>query len=389
VPARSLHVSHTGILGGAERSLLTLLGALDPSRIAGVACPDGDLADAVRDRGLPLHRIRGTTASLRLHPVQTPRALADIARTGVSVATIAASCGATALHANSVRAGLATAVAARRGAGPAVIHVRDVLPEGAATRAIARAVVSQPGAVVCISDYVARRFAPGGRCRLPLTVVPNAVDLERFDPALADRRATRAKLGLAPDAPVLAIVGQITRWKGHDTAVRALEIARRTYPGACLLIVGSVKFDATGTRFGNRAFLVELEQLVGALGLRDAVRFMGEREDVPEILGALDALLVPSTGEPFGRTVIEAMAMQAPVIATEDGGPAEIVEHGLTGLLAPARDPLRWAEAIITVLGDPEAARARARRARAVAVERFGADRHARAMADILDGAAR
>ena len=81
--------------------------------------------------------------------------------------------------------------------------------------------------------------------------------------------------------------------------------------------------------------------------------------------------------------------MQAPVIATEDGGPAEIVEHGLTGLLAPARDPLRWAEAIITVLGDPEAARARARRARAVAVERFGADRHARAMADILDGAAR
>lgn len=387
--ARVLHVSHTGILGGAERSLLTLLDALDRSRIAGVACPDGALADALRDRRLPVHRIRGTTASLRVHPVRTPIAIAEIIQTGVSLSAIAKRCAATVVHANSVRAGLATAVAARWGAPPSVIHVRDVLPPGPAARAITRAVVAQPGAVVCISHYVARRFAADGRCRLPVSVVPNAVDLARFDPVRADRGATRAQLALPADAPVLAIVGQITPWKGHDTAVRALHVVRRTHPAARLLIVGDVKFDAPATRLRNRSYLAELRQLVDALGLGDAVRFTGERQDVAEILGAVDALLVPSVAEPFGRTVIEAMAMGAPVIATDLGGPAEIIEHGVTGLLAPPGEPARWAEAVNRVLADPDGARARTACGRAVAVESFGANRHARAMAAILDGAAR
>jgi glycosyltransferase involved in cell wall biosynthesis len=164
---------------------------------------------------------------------------------------------------------------------------------------------------------------------------------------------------------------------------------RRTHPAARLLIVGEVKFDTPATRLRNRAYLGELRQLVDALDLGDAVRFTGERQDVAEILGAVDVLLAPSVAEPFGRTVIEAMAMGTPVIATEIGGPAEIIEHGITGLLAPPTEPRRWAEAVNSVLTDPDGARARAARARTVAAERFSADRHARAMAAILDGAAR
>ncbi len=383
--ARSLHVSHTGIVGGAERSLLTLLDGLGSRRVAGVACPEGEFAEAVRRRGLPVHHIRGTTGSLRLHPARTPLAIAEIVQTGLSLARIAERSRATVVHANSVRAGLATAVAARRGAPPAVVHVRDVLPESRSARTIKRVVVSQPGAVVCISRYVADRFATGGRSPLPISVVPNPVDLTRFDPARTNPRATRAELALPDDAVVAAIIGQITPWKGHDTAVRALQAVRRTHPEVVLLVVGSVKFDSPATRFANAAYLAQLRQLVDQLGVADAVRFIGEREDIPEILGAVDVVLVPSIEEPSGRSIIEAMAMSTPVIATDVGGPVELLTHRVTGLLAPPHDAVAWADAINDVVQRRDDARARALRARVVAVERLGADRHARAMARILD----
>jgi glycosyltransferase involved in cell wall biosynthesis len=386
--ARSLHVSHTGVVGGAERSLLTLLDGLGPQRVVGVACPKGELADAVRRRGLAVHDIRGTTGSLRLDPVRTPIAIAEIVQTGMAVARIAARSGASVLHANSVRAALATAIAARRGCPPTVIHVRDVLPDSRSARAVKHVALAQRGAVVCISRYVAGRFAPGGRSRLPVRIVPNPVDLTRFDPARIDRATTRAQLRLPDDAVVVAMVGQITHWKGHDTAVRALEIVRRAHPQVQLLVVGSVKFDAPATRFANDDYLAELRRLVGELGLADAVLFTGEREDIPEILGAVDLLLLPSIEEPFGRSIIEAMAMGTPVIATDVGGPVEILAHRETGLLAPPRDPVAWADAIDDVVERPDEARARALRARAVAAERFAADRHARVMARVLDDTA-
>jgi glycosyltransferase involved in cell wall biosynthesis len=386
--ARTLHVSHTGIVGGAERSLLTLLDALGPERVAGVACPDGDLADAVRGRGLPVHRIRGTTGSLKVHPVRTPLAIAEMVQTGIAVAGIAAQSGAGVLHANSVRAGLATAVAARRGAPPAVIHVRDILPHGRSAHLVKRAVLTQPGAVVCISRYVADRFIPRGGSPLPVTVVHNPVDLTRFDPAKTDPRAARARLEMPSDVTLLALVGQITHWKGHDTALRALHLVRRTHPGVRMLIVGSVKFDSRATRFANEDYLASLRRLVDDLDLADAVRFTGEREDVPEILGAVDALLMPSIEEPFGRSIIEAMVMTTPVIATDVGGPVEILAHRVTGLLARPGDPVAWADAIADILENPGAARSRARRARRIAVERFAHDRHAAAMAHVLDNAA-
>jgi glycosyltransferase involved in cell wall biosynthesis len=93
--------------------------------------------------------------------------------------------------------------------------------------------------------------------------------------------------------------------------------------------------------------------MVGDLGLAGAVSFLGERADIPEILRALDLVLVPSWEEPFGRSVIEAMAMETPVIATDVGGPAEIVTDGADGLLLAPRQPERWAEVAAGFLRAP------------------------------------
>jgi glycosyltransferase involved in cell wall biosynthesis len=87
--------------------------------------------------------------------------------------------------------------------------------------------------------------------------------------------------------------------------------------------------------------------------VRGNVHLLGERADVPELLAASDIALAPSWAEPFGRSVVEAMAMGVPTVATNQGGPAEIIQDGRDGLLLPPRQPARWAEAIRGLMDDP------------------------------------
>lgn len=378
--SRVLLINHTGLVSGAERSLLTLIDGLPSTVVAGLACPAGPLAGMARERKVEVHPVRGTAGSLRLHPWHTPIAVAEIALSGLQVARAARSSGASILHANSLRAGLAAAIACRLGDHGLVVHVRDCLPDSASTRLIRRLVAREADEVVAISDYVADRFRQGLTARdVRLRAIDNPVDLDRF-------RAGAARTGASESpGPLLAIVGQISSWKGHDTAIRALHRLRTDHPHARLLIVGEVKFADASTRLDNRGYLAGLHELVDQLGLEDAVDFLGERDDVPEIMGRADAVLVPSIEEPFGRTVAEAMAIGTPVIATSVGGPAELIEDGVTGLLAPPGEPAAWSGAIRRIVERPDWANAMGRRASEVARERFASERHVAAMMDVYE----
>ena len=111
----------------------------------------------------------------------------------------------------------------------------------------------------------------------------------------------REELGLGPEAALLGQVAQITPWKGQDVAIRTLARAAqaRRWTRTCVL-VGEVAFGGKGVRYDNHAFLRSLEALVDELGVREAVHFLGQRDDVPEVLRALDLSLLPSWEEPFG-----------------------------------------------------------------------------------------
>jgi glycosyltransferase involved in cell wall biosynthesis len=233
---------------------------------------------------------------------------------------------------------------------------------------------------VAISEYVAARFASGlSGAKASLRVIDEPIDLRRFAPR-PDRPPADDPRGRA-----LLIVGQISAWKGHDTVIRALHTLRRDHPDVRLTIVGEVKFAGSTTRLDNRAYLAELRLLVAQLGLTDAVDFVGERDDIPELMAGATAVLVPSLEEPFGRTVAEAMAIGTPVVATTVGGPAEVIEDGSTGLLAPPGEPDAWSEAISRILRDPQWAQAMAARASEVARRRFAPERHAAAMIEVFE----
>jgi L-malate glycosyltransferase len=373
-----LFVNHTGIVSGAEYSLLTLIGGLSPELVAGLACPEGRLAEMARGRGIEVHLIRGTAGSLRLHPWHTPLAVAELALSGLQIARVARRTGASVVHANSLRAGLAAGVACRLRPAGIVVHIRDCLPDSTATRLIRRVVAREADHVVAISEYVAERFRIGiGGRDVPISVIDNPVDLERF-------RVERREAATFPSSdPLLVMVGQISSWKGHDIAIRALYDVRRSHPQVRLLIVGEIKFAEAATRLDNRGYLAGLHRLARELRLEEAVEFAGERDDIPQIMASADAVLVPSVEEPFGRTVAEAMAVGTPVVATTVGGPAELIDDGITGLLAPPGEPAAWSEAIRRILDDPEWARELGRRAGEVAQRRFATERHVAAMMEV------
>ncbi|MBJ7328807.1 MAG: glycosyltransferase family 4 protein [Solirubrobacteraceae bacterium] len=348
---RVLYVNQTAQMSGAEHSLLTLIEGLRDRVDAEMACPEGDFADAARDRGLPVHVITGTDVNLQLHPVETPKAIAGIVADGRRIAGIGRGGGFDLVHANTTRAGLIATMFAGAGALPTVVHVRDWTPEGAVSSAILQYTRVRASALICISELVAGEF-PARPRSTPLHVIHNPIDVQRFDPDRYDRAAARAELGLGEDEVVAAVVAQLTPWKGQEDAIRAVALLAEQHPELRLLVVGSAKFQTA--RLDNQAYADELHVLPDRLGIADRVRFLGERRDVPEILRALDVLLVPSWKEAFGRIVVEGMAMRLPVVATDVGGPREIVTHGADGLLAAPQDPRAWADALGRLAADPE-----------------------------------
>ncbi len=354
---RVLYVNHTAEISGGERSLLSLLGALPDSVEPLVAAPVGQLQQAVKGLGIPVTSITGTAGSLRLHPLHTPRALAEMALAAVQVRRAARRFEAKVVHANSIRAGIVLALARPRGAAR-IVHVRDCLPPGRLTNATMRLIAARTTMIIANSRYTARSVeaaAPGAQ----VEVIHNPVDIKRWDLEHLDRDTARTRLGEAATRDLLlGVVAQLTPWKGQDTAIEALRLLCEEGRDAHLLLIGSAKFVARSTRFDNERYLAHLHEMVSAAGLEQRVSWLGEREDVPELMCALDVLLLPSWEEPFGRALIEAMALGVPVIATNVGGPPEILSDGQEGYLLDPREPGPWAQAIGKLADAPDRAAA-------------------------------
>jgi glycosyltransferase involved in cell wall biosynthesis len=382
---RVLHVNHTAVVGGAERSLLALLDHTDRRRIAGVCCPPGPLAREVLRRELPWFATREPEARFDASPAERLAAAGRLARTGPTVDLVSRRVRADVVHANSVRTALAVSLSSTR----LVAHVRDVLPPGATARTVKRAVVARSDRVVAISRFVAQRFGEDIERRGRWAVVDNPIDLRRFPITTpADRPAARRTRGLAPDRPLALVIGQVTPWKRQLLAIEAVAAARRLGVDAQLAVVGSVKFTEGRTGETNREYEQRLHERVAELGLAEVVTFLGESDDVGGMLAAADVVLVPSEDEPFGRVAAEAIASRVPVLASAVGGPADIIERFGGGIVASRDESDSWAVELVRLLEDRGVDGVLGDAAEAVR-RTFDASVHARAMASLFDDVAR
>jgi glycosyltransferase involved in cell wall biosynthesis len=188
---------------------------------------------------------------------------------------------------------------------------------------------------------------PGSR----ITSVVTGVDLDALQPS-RDPAAVRAALGIPATAPVVGTLSTLRSWKGHIDLLEALVRLRATR-------------DVLGIFVGSGPYEEVIRARIRDLGLGRAVVMTGHREDVADLLSAMDIFAFPSTAnEGVPQAVLQAMALRRPVVAARLGGIPEIVRDGETGLLVPIRDPGALANGIAQVLDDPGGA---ARRVQAAA----------------------
>ncbi|MGE5616061.1 MAG: glycosyltransferase family 4 protein [Bacillota bacterium] len=200
-----------------------------------------------------------------------------------------------------------------------------------------------------------------------LTSVRTGIDLERFRPL--DRDAMRARLGLEA-APTLGILATLRDWKGHEYLLEAFARLRSRFTAWRLLVVGDGPYRPT------------LEALTDRLQLRDAVRYLGNRDDVPECLSSLDLFALPSYGdEGVPQGIMQAMACGLAVVSTPIGAIGEAVRDGVTGILVRPRDAAALADALGAIMGDDARRAAMAQAGLAYARANFGID----AMLDAME----
>jgi glycosyltransferase involved in cell wall biosynthesis len=188
------------------------------------------------------------------------------------------------------------------------------------------------------------------RTRRQRTVYPGA-ELDRFDAGRLPAPAQlRARLGLPADGPLIGIVARLQRWKGVHVLIDAMALLRRSHATAHCVVVG-------GTHDLEAGYRREVEKQVARLGLEPHVTFAGFQPNVPDWMQAMDVVVHASYREPFGIVVIEAMALGKPVVAGSQGGPREILTHGLDGLLVAYGDSAALAAALRLYLDEPEFAK--------------------------------
>lgn len=221
----------------------------------------------------------------------------------------------------------------------------------------------KPEAVVVNSESGLRFHSGIGFHPRRWVKIVNGVDVARFRPSQHARAETRARLGIAADAPLIGLIAHFRPMKDHATFLRAAGLFAGRRPEARFVLCG---YDCTADN-------AELSGLIGEAGLRDRISLLGFKEDVETIYPALDLLTLSSKlGEGSPNVLIEAMACGVPCVATDVGDSREII--GDAGLVVPPRDPEALARAWEKILAGREenwAIRARARAAGSYSLDRI------------------
>jgi glycosyltransferase involved in cell wall biosynthesis len=219
------------------------------------------------------------------------------------------------------------------------------------------------GAIFAVSDSIRVDLIGAGLKADKISTVHNAVDADYFDPdkPLDGRPSIREQFGIPENARIAGIVARMNPWKGQYELIAAVSRLRETFPDLHVMILGS-NVPEMRADFENRA---------REGGIADRVHFGGFQKDVRPFLHEFDLFVHPSYGEPFGLSIVEAMAMRKPVIACGTGGVPEIITHGKDGWLVEERSAEAVATAIATLLNDAGRCRQMGERARETVRDRF------------------
>jgi len=335
-----LHLSDYVDLGGGETSFLNQLKIFDKKLLFPIiACPaEGKLTFELQKIGLkvetipfrPIKRIGKIfvqypiTSTVKLHRL--------IQKENVQI-----------VHANGFNSMAAAAPAAKLGSVPLVWTCHGWWPTGRLTGKFINYFADK---VIAVSKFVKDKLEREG-CVDPLLIehIPLGVDISKDRIGNASG-AIRREFNLNDDIPVVGMIGRFQEIKGHHIFVRMAAEICRSHPSVRFMIVGpSVFGNASESGYAQKT-----HELIHDSNLKENIILTGFRQDISDILTALDVLVVPSEIETFGMVILEAMAMGVPVVSCAKGGPEEIIDDGVNGFLIAEQDPLLLAQKVLYLL---------------------------------------
>jgi glycosyltransferase involved in cell wall biosynthesis len=344
-------------LGGGQKNVLALTERLDRARFETTVCSrhDGPLAEAVRAAG-------NTHFAVPFRKRYDRRILGRIR-------TFLREGGFDILHTHGGVAGFYGRRAARPARVPVVIHtfhgIHYLRCQNPALKAalivLERRLSRNTDAVMCVSDSVrdlslAYRLVPEDM----LTVIKNGIDFDLAHPSESDDlRSLVLRLDLDSASPLIGTVARLDPVKGLPILLRAVPRILQRLPSARLVIVGSGPERA------------RLDALARDLEVQGCVHFLGERTDAPAWMGRFDMFVLPSLQEALPYVILEAAALEKPVVASEVGGIRELVRTEETGLLVPPGDPEALAAAVIRLAEDRSLGEGLGKKLRAVLSQEY------------------
>lgn len=381
-PRRILFVDHVSkVLGGAEVNLLELL-ALPVVRErweVHVACAPGSPLEAeLAKLGVPRHNYGFAPAlnELRVvgrgfNPLAKLRGWQELRQAADRLGQITASLKPQLLLSCTNKDHFAAGKVARTAGRPSLWWVNDILSADFFSWPVRRVFVRQAGELatrlVPVSNFgrdaLIREGVPAER----IFPVLNGIPLGRYRRSAS--KLLREQLKVRPDEPLIGLAGRITPWKGQDLFLRiAAEWARQKRPG---------RFAIIGRAFNEDApFEAALKEFIRAEKIESRVHFVAFQSDIAAALSQLDVLLHCSTKpEPFGRVIIEAMAVGTPVIAARGGGVPEIITAGVDGGLANPDDAADYVAQLTALLADERKRADWVKAGRATVEQRFTLER--------------
>lgn len=374
-------VEPTDRIGGAEISVMELAQHINPMtfEIEFLLPSSGKLSNILQRRNL-VYRTLGQPrfASVRfqfsnqisvLNPAAILYDLVVTQRYATAVARTALRAKYDIIQGNGVFGNLVAVLAARWANLPCIWHVQDIVSaswgKGWGRRYLAYMSRSVQR-VVAISQAVAESLS--GIEPSKVQIIYHGVDEKRFAPRTPS--TLRNELGLESDTFLVGALARLVPWKGHKILLEAAAQILEKRANVHFIVVGD-------SIFGETTYKQHLIDYARQLKIDKQVSFLGWREDTVNVLAGIDVLAHPALKpEPFGIALIEAMAMAKPIIASNLGGPAEIVVPGTTGYLFPANDSCALAQAILRLSLQPQLAMEMGQCARRRVIETFTISRN-------------
>lgn len=374
-----LFVNPVGIIGGAERALLTILAVLRTDQpniqLYLIVGTDGALVKSAQELGvqvkiLPLPQdvlqlgdsaLKGNSRVMAILMLlwRALTAFPAIRKYLGEFRQTIQDINPDLIHSNGIKTHLLTGLL-NLNSLPIIWHIHDFYSTRPLMAKILKLISNRATAGIAITKAVAvdaKKTLPN----LPIEVIYNSVDVNYFSPGTANLPVDIIKIGL---------VATFARWKGHDVFLEAAAHILREQPNLNVrfYIVGGAIYETKGSQFSEQ----ELRELASRLQIADQVEFLGFQQNIAEIYRWLDIVIHASTQpEPFGLAIVEAMACGKPVIVSQAGGAAELFTHNYDAVGVPPGDRTALASAILQLIDNPEFRKSLSENARSTVIKRF------------------